>query len=161
MALSQALNNKLNEQITNEFYASQLYLAMSCALEERGLRMLAKLYRKQAEEERGHALKILDYIPQVEGTVRLQAIPQPPAEFESPQAMIQAALDHERKVTAQINELMMLAEKEKDFASRVLLRWFVEEQVEEVDNQLHLLQVAKMAGPSILQLEAYVAHLVK
>jgi ferritin len=122
--------------------------------------MLAKLYRKQADEERTHALKILDYIPTVEGHARLQAIPEPPMQFDTPLAAIQAALDHERKVTDQINALMALADQENDHATRVLLRWFVEEQVEEVDSQLHLLQVAKMAGPNILQLEAYVAHLV-
>lgn len=160
MALSKAMNDRLNEQITNEFYASQLYLAIACTFEAQGLKMLAKLYRKQVEEERSHALKILDYIPTVEGTIQLQALPEPPAKFPSVRAAIEAALAHERKVTAQINDLMVLAEKEKDYATRVLLGWFVEEQVEEVDTQLHLVQVATMAGEHVLQLEAYVAHLV-
>ncbi len=160
MALSKAMNNKLNEQITNEFYASQLYLAIACMFEELGLRNLAKLYRKQTEEERSHALKILDYIPTVEGKVKLQTIPEPPAKFSSPLTAIEAALAHERKVTEQFNSLMALAEKEKDYATRVLLLWFVEEQVEEVNSQLYLLQVAKLAGASVLQLEACVAHMV-
>ncbi len=161
MALSEAMNSKLNEQITNEFYASQLYLAIACMFEERGLKMLAQLYRKQTEEERSHALKILDFIPTVEGRVRLQAIPEPPAKFPSVLAAIEAALEHERKVTGQIHDLMTLAEKEKDYATRVLLRWFVQEQVEEVDSQLHLVQIAKMAGENVLQLEAYVAQMLK
>jgi ferritin len=161
MALSQAMNTKLNQQITNEFYASQLYLAIACLFEERGLKMLAKLYRKQTEEERGHALKILDFIQSVEGKVRLHAIPEPTATFPSVLAAIEAALEHERKVTSQIHELMALAEQEKDYATQALLRWYVEEQVEEVDSQLHLVQVARLAGDHVLQLEAYVAHLVK
>jgi ferritin len=161
MALSELMNGKLNEQITNEFYASQLYLAIAGMFEERGLKMLAKLYRKQTEEERSHALKILDFIPTVEGKVRLQAIPEPPSKFPSVLAAIEAALEHELKVTSQIHDLMALAEKEKDYATRALLGWFVQEQIEEVDSQLHLVQIAKLAGEHVLQLEAYVAHMVK
>jgi ferritin len=160
MAISKAMNAKLNEQITNELFASQLYLAIACMFEEQGLKMLAKLYRRQTEEERGHALKILDYIPTAEGKVKLQAIPEPPAKFPSVLAAIQAALEHERKVTGQIHDLVALAEKENDYATRSFLQWYVDEQVEEVDSQLHLTQVAELAGNNLLQLEAYVAHLV-
>ena len=161
MALSEVMNTKLNQQITNEFYASQLYLAIACMFEERGLKMLAKLYRKQTEEERGHALKILDFISTVEGKVRLQAIPEPTPTFPSVLAAIEAALEHERKVTRQIHDLMALAEQEQDYATQALLRWYVEEQVEEVDSQLHLVHIARLAGDHVLQLEAYVAHMVK
>jgi ferritin len=160
MALSKAMNNKLNEQITNEFYASQVYLAMACMFEDMGLKVLAKLYRKQTEEERGHALKILDYVPSVQGTVKLAALPEPPAKYRSVQAAIDAALEHERKVTSQIHALVTLAEKEKDYQTQSFLKWFVDEQVEEVESQLYLSQLAGMAGDRLLQLEAAVAHLV-
>jgi len=161
MPLSKAMNTKLNEQITSELYSSQVYLAMACMFEDMGLKMLAKLYRKQTEEERAHALKILEYIPSVEGKVRLLAIPEPPAKYTSVLAAIETALAHERKVTAQINDLVALADKEKDYATRSFLNWFVDEQVEEVESQLHLAQIAKMIGSSLVQLEAYVAHMVK
>ena len=49
MPLSKAMNTKLNEQITSELYSSQVYLAMACLFEDMGLKMLAKLYRKQTE----------------------------------------------------------------------------------------------------------------
>jgi ferritin len=158
MPLSKALTAKLNEQVTNEFFASQLYLSMSFWLEAQGLQMMKVLYRKQAEEERGHALKIADYIASVEGTVSLQAIAQPTAEFRSPLAAIEAALEHERKVTGQINALVALADQEKDYATRSFLNWFVDEQVEEVDTQLKLAQIAKIVGERYVQLEAYVAQ---
>ena len=93
--------------------------------------------------------------------MRLLAIPEPPAKYTSVLAAIETALAHERKVTAQINDLVALADKEKDYATRSFLNWFVDEQVEEVESQLHLAQIAKMVGSSLVQLEAYVAHLVK
>lgn len=158
MPLSKTLNTKLNEQVTHEFFASQLYLSMAFMFDDQGLQMLSKLYQKQAEEERGHALKIAKYMQDVEGKVTLQAIPQPASEFRSPLAAIEAALEHERKVTQQIHDLVGLAEQEKDYATRTFLNWFVDEQVEEVDTQLKLAQIARMVGDRYVQLEAYVAQ---
>jgi ferritin len=161
MALSKAMNGKLNDQITSEFYSSQLYLAMACMFEDLGLKMLAKLFRKQTEEERTHALKILDYVAAAEGTVRLDAIPEPVAKYRTVQTAIDAALAHERKVTDQIHALVALAEKEKDYQTQSFLKWFVDEQVEEVDSALHLSQIARMAGDHLLGIEAYIAHTMK
>ncbi len=161
MAISDAMNKKLNTQITNEFVASQTYLSMACMFDDMGLKNLARIFRKQTEEERSHALKILDYLLENEGKVRLQAIPEPPAEWPTVTDAIAAALAHERKVTGQINELVALAEQEKDYATRSFLNWFVDEQVEEVNSMSTLLQAAKLAGDRLLQLEAYIAHLVK
>jgi len=64
-------------------------------------------------------------------------------------------------VTDQIHALVALAEKDKDYATQSFLRWFVDEQVEEVESQRYLLDVAKMAGDRLLQLEAAVSHLLK
>jgi len=161
MPISQTMAAKLNEQITNEFFASQTYLAISCMFEEMGLKMLAKLYRQQTEEERGHALKILDYLPSVEAKIELAPIPKPTTSYPTVLSAIEAALEHERKVTAQFNELMTLAEKEKDYATRAFLQWFITEQVEEVDSQNYLLQLAKMVGERYVQLEGAVAHMLK
>lgn len=160
MPISDAMNAKLNEQITNEFNAAQIYLSMACMFEDMGLRNLAALFRKQTEEEREHALKILDYVPSVEGKVKLAAIPQPPAEWPSVEAAIEGALEHERKVTRQIHDLVALADQEKDYATRSFLNWYVDEQVEEVDSMNNLLQAARLAGKNLLQLEAYIGHLL-
>jgi ferritin len=161
MALSKAMNGKLNDQITNEFFASQVYLAMACMFDDLGLKMLAKLFRKQTEEERTHALKILDYVAAVQGTVKLDVIPEPTAKYRTVQAAIDAALAHEHKVTDQIHALVALAEKEKDYETQSFLKWFVDEQVEEVDSQVHLSQIARMAGDHLLAIEAYIAHTMK
>ena len=157
MAISEAIRAKLNEQVTNEFIAAQAYLSMACVFDGLALKNLAARFRKQTEEERGHALKILDYILTQGGKVRLQMLPEPPAEFASVSAAIDSAVEHEQKVTRQINDLVTLAEKEKDYATQSFLKWFVDEQVEEVQSMQHLAQVARMAGNNLLQLEAYMA----
>ncbi|MCG3126121.1 MAG: Ferritin BfrB [Phycisphaerae bacterium] len=156
--ISDAMNALLNEQVTHEFGASQAYLAMACKFDQMALKNLASYFRKQTEEERGHALKLLDYVLEVGGRVTLKAIPAPQHEFPTVKAAIEAALAHENRVTQQIHELVVLAEKEKDFATRSFLQWFVDEQVEEVSSMSHLVQLAELAGPNLLQLEAVVVR---
>lgn len=160
MAISEAMNTKLNEQITHEFNASQIYLSMACMFDDMGMRNLARFFKAQTEEERGHAMKILGYVQQAGGKVRLGAIPEPPAEWPSVAAAIEGALQHEQKVTGQINALVELAVKENDHATRSFLNWFVDEQVEEEDSMGSLLQSAQMAGEHLIQFDAYVGHTV-
>lgn len=161
MAISEAMNAKLNEQITSEFNAEHTYLSMACMYDGLGLGQLAGYFRKQADEERGHALKILDYVLDAEGTAKLQAVPQPPHNWDSVLAAIEAALEHERRVTAQIHDLVVLTEREKDYSTRTFLNWFVNEQVEEVASMVKLRDVAKLAGPALLMIDMYVGHGMK
>jgi bacterioferritin B len=156
MMISAAVCAKLNEQITNEFVASQKYLGMACQFEGMGLKSLAAHFRRQTEEERMHALKILDFVLEVGGTVNLAAMPAPQAQYPSVKAAVESALVSEQTVTRQINDLVALAESEKDYATRSFLQWFVDEQVEEVSSMDHLLRITTLAGENLLQLEQYV-----
>jgi ferritin len=160
MLISKAMNTKLNDQVSNELGASQAYLATACMFEEMGLKALAVYFRKQTEEERGHALKIIDYVLAVGGKVKLAQLVAPKSDYPTAKAAIDAALKHELKVTSDINDLVALAEKERDYASRSFLQWFVDEQVEEVSSMEHLMRIAEMAGVNLLQLESYVRHML-
>jgi ferritin len=161
MMISEKMNKQLNQQITNEFNAQQTYLAMACMFESLGLPLLAAYFRRQTEEERGHALKILDYVLDQGGKVELQSLPAPRGEYPSVVAAIEAAVDHEKKVTQQIHDLCAFAEGEKDYGTRNFLNWFCEEQVEEVSSMEQLAMAAKMCGDRLLQLEAYLIHHAK
>jgi len=54
--------------------------------------------------------------------------------FDSPLAAFNYSIDHERFVTASINQLMDLAKEESNHAAQIFLQWFVTEQVEEEAN---------------------------
>jgi ferritin len=155
--ISDAVNAKLNEQVKNEFGASHAYLAMSAAFDSMGLKILAARFLEQSEEEREHALKIFKYIQDVGGDVALTTIPEPKAKFETAKDIIKAALDSELTVTQQINNLVALADKEKDYATRSFLNWFVDEQVEEVQSMRDLLQWSEMVR-DVLYVENLVRH---
>lgn len=162
MMISEKMNTKLNEQITAELYSSHLYLAMASAFEGLCLRVFAKFYYKQAEEERDHAMKIFKYVIEQGGKVVMGAIDQPKGKFGSAQAIVEAARDHEVKVTKMIHDLVALAENEKDYATRSFLKWFVDEQVEEVATQEEILNLVKMAGPQqLLPLEHRISQMVE
>lgn len=129
--IPEQLLNGLNDQITNELYASHLYLAMSAYFEAENLPGFAHWMRLQHEEEHEHAMRIFDFINDRDEQVVLQGIDQPPSEFGSPLEVFTQALEHERKVTVQINELYRAATEAGDYASQSMLQWFVDEQVEE------------------------------
>ncbi len=144
--LSTQMQDALNGQITKEFYASQLYLAMSAHFEALNLRGFAHWMRVQSDEEREHALKLFDFILARGGSVELGAVEQPPGEFGAPVEIFQASLAHERRVTAWINELYARAASENDYASQVFLQWFIDEQVEEEANASEMIDRLSMAG---------------
>ena len=57
-----------------------------------------------------------------------------------------ATLEHERKVTAMINNLYAMAEAEHDYATRDKLNWFVSEQVEEEETTKQYIDKFKLIG---------------
>ncbi len=129
--LSKKIQDALNAQINAEMYSSYLYLAMAAHFEAANLKGFANWMQVQATEEYGHAMKFYKYIQDRMGRVTLTAIAAPPAEWASPLAAFEEVARHEAKVTGLINELMNLAQAEKDHATAGVLQWFVNEQVEE------------------------------
>lgn len=155
--LGQAVQDALNEQIKNELYSAYLYLSMSAFCESANFPGAAKWLSVQAKEEVGHAMKFYGYIHDRGGQVILQAISQPPAKFPSLLAIFQQALEHERKVTGMINHLYEVASKENDYATQVLLQWFINEQVEEERNASQIVDDLTRAGdhlPVVLMVDA-------
>ena len=144
--LSPKMQDALNGQITKEFYASQLYLAMSAHFEALNLKGFAHWMRIQSDEEREHALKIFDFVLDRGGSAELGAVEQPPSEFGSPVEIFQASLAHEQRVTGWIYELYAAAAAENDYASQVFLQWFIDEQVEEEANATEMIDRLSMAG---------------
>ena len=129
--LSKAMQDAINEQINKELYSSYLYLSMAAYFESTGLPGFATWMRAQSQEELEHALKFFDYVNERGGRVELEAIDKPTVAWESPLAVFEATYEHEQMVTALINNLYKVALEENDYASQVMLHWFIDEQVEE------------------------------
>lgn len=125
------LRELCNEQIVNELHASHLYLSMAAFLDEEGLHGCSSFMRAQSEEEREHAMKFYDHLVERDARVEIDAVPETPSEWSTIRSVFEDALEHERKVTSQIEQIYDQAEDEGDRAIFTLLDWFVDEQVEE------------------------------
>ena len=146
----------INDQIANEFYAAYLYLAMAAYCDAENLPGFAHWMRMQYDEERGHALRLFDFLLERGERVQLKAIDKPPLKFGSPLEVIKATLTHEKKVTASINKLYEAAVKEKDYPAQLMLQWFINEQVEEersVGDIIAQLEMAGDSGPALLMMD--------
>jgi ferritin len=80
--------------------------------------------------------------------VTLEAIAKPKVGFKTLLNMFESTLKHEQSITRSINGLMDLAVAEKDYASQVLLQWYITEQVEEEAGDKEIIGMLKMAGSS-------------
>jgi len=144
--ISKKMLDALNKQINAEMYSSYLYQSMSAWLAWKNLPGFAKWFAVQAREETKHAMKIYDYIYDQQGRVTLAAIDAPPADFASVKDIASKQLEHEKKVTGLINNLVKLAYEEKDFATKIFLQWFVTEQIEEEKNAEEIIIKLEMLG---------------
>jgi ferritin len=159
MLISKELNAAINEEIGLELFASHQYMAMGAYFDDLALKILAKMFFKQGEEERGHAVKFIRYLMDAGGKVEIPAIKAPQSTFKSVEEAIRISYDWEMEVTRRINALMALAIEQKDYIAQDALRWFVTEQLEEVKTMDNLLKVVKQAGDrNLIMLEAYLAH---
>jgi len=140
------MEDRLNKQIELEGYASFLYLSMASWCSNQGVEGCAQFMHRQSEEERAHMLRIFHYINEVDGHAMTPAIPQPPLEFESVQAMFKQVYDHEKKVTNAINEIVSLCYKEDDYTTLNFMQWYIEEQREEEDLMRSILDKIKLIG---------------
>lgn len=132
--LSEKLHEAFNAQINAELWSAYLYLSMSMDAEAKGLKGVANWFRIQFQEEQDHARILMNYVLSRDARVELRPIEAVRTVWDSPLAMFQDTLAHEKKVTAMINNLAAIAAADNDYASSNMLVWFVNEQVEEEEN---------------------------
>lgn len=144
--INKKMEEALNKQINEEMYSAYFYMAMVHYFETVNLKGFAHWFMTQVQEEMLHSMKFRKYIADRGGEVRLSTINAPEHSFLSPLALCEAALNHEFHITECINNLMDLAISEKDHATRSLLNWYVDEQVEEEDNFTQVVEKLKMIG---------------
>ncbi len=148
----------LNEQVGREFAAAHQYVSIGTHYEDQTFPRLASFFYEQAEEERGHAMKMVKYMLDTNCPVELGPVAAPTNHFQSHIEPINAALEQERKVTVHISELFEIARETKDYQSEQFIEWFLEEQVEEESTMQDLLQVAERTRDIPMLLEEYVAR---
>ena len=144
--MDKAVQDAVSEQIGKEFFAAYFYLAISAHFDRRSLIGFSKWMRMQAQEELGHAMRLFDFINHRGGIVRLDQVPAPPTEFGPALTLFEAALAHEKEVSALIHRLYDLAVQKHDHATQLELQWFITEQVEDEKSMGTVVDQLRMAG---------------
>ncbi|MDA3816479.1 MAG: ferritin [Prolixibacteraceae bacterium] len=142
--LKEKMEKALNEQINKELYSAYLYYSMSAYSESIGMPGIANWMKIQAQEELTHANKFFAYIHERDGKVTLTAIDAVDTEFGNVKEMFDKVLAHEQFISDSINKLVDISIELSDHASRSMLMWFVDEQVEEEANVQEILDQLAM-----------------
>lgn len=146
--ISKKTAKAINTQINREFYSAFLYLAMANDAIDKGFKGAANWLTIQFKEEQEHAMKFAKYLQDQGAKVELAAIAAPKTEWKDLLEMFKDALAHEKKVTAWICEINDLAVAEKDYATQNMLKWFIDEQVEEEANATDVIWMLEMSAGS-------------
>lgn len=144
--LSQPITEALNAQMTKEAHASQIYLSYAAWADDAGYAGIANFLFRHAQEERNHMMKVLEYILQRGGKVKVEAIPAPPANPSSIQNCFEKVFEHEVDNTNAIYRIVKMSHDEGDWITWNFMQWFVKEQAEEETLAMNLLDKIKIAG---------------
>ena len=148
----------LNEQIANEFAASQQYVGMAVYYDAETLPRLAHFFYRQALEEREHAMMMVQYLLDVGEEVHIPDIKSQETSYSDGTTPVKKALEQEKRVGEEIFALFELAREVKDYRAEQFMQWFVKEQVEEVALMQDLLNVVERSKENLLLAEDYMAR---
>jgi len=133
-------------QIKNEEHSSRLYMAMASWCQVKGYPGASQYLYNQANEERTHMLKFVNYVNERVGHATLSALDNPTAEYKSLGEIFEKVLKHEEFITGEISKLYEIALHEKDYTTASFLQWFITEQIEEEATVHGILDKMKLAG---------------
>jgi bacterioferritin B len=154
----QSFPDALNAQISNEFAASQQYIGAAVYYDSETLPRLATFFYRQAVEERNHAMIMVQFLLDTDEEVRIPDIKSQQTTYDDVVGPVRMALEQEKRVSAEINDLFKLARDNGDFRAEQFLTWFVKEQIEEVSSMTDLLNVCEQAKESPLLIEDFLAR---
>ncbi|XP_065057337.1 soma ferritin-like [Rhopilema esculentum] len=106
----------ISKQINSELASSYFYMALAYHFDrdDVALENFHKYFCKFSNNKRENAQKLLKYMNERGGRVKLVDIGTPANNFGEPLSIMQAVLEHERKVNDSLLDLTHLAEKHND-----------------------------------------------
>ncbi len=144
--LSPKIEKALNEQVLLEAESSQIYLAMASWAEVEGYSGIAAFLYKHSDEERMHMLKLVKFINERGGHGIIPQLKAPSAKYKGVKELFQQVHDHEILVSKEINRLVDICLKEKDYTTHNFLQWYVSEQIEEEALARQIMDKLKLIG---------------
>ena len=119
---------------------------------------MAAFFYRQALEERGHAMMMVQYLLDVDEQVKIPDIKGQQSKFKDDVAPVRLALEQEERVGREIYALFELARETKDYRAEQFMQWFVKEQVEEVGLMQDILNTVERSKDNMLLVEEFIAR---
>lgn len=129
--IKQEIVKLLNEQIAKEMFAANLYLSMSSWCYENSFDGAGLFLFQHADEESGHAKRLITYLNETDSKVLITDIAAPESSFNGLLDVFEKTYAHEQKITQSINNLVDYTLQNKDYSTFNFLQWYVSEQHEE------------------------------
>eukprot|EP00548_Thalassiothrix_antarctica_P006295 CAMPEP_0194142460 /NCGR_PEP_ID=MMETSP0152-20130528/11707_1 /TAXON_ID=1049557 /ORGANISM="Thalassiothrix antarctica, Strain L6-D1" /LENGTH=149 /DNA_ID=CAMNT_0038841411 /DNA_START=308 /DNA_END=757 /DNA_ORIENTATION=+ len=117
-----------------ELEASQLYLSAAIWFDLQNLVGMSAYMKKESEEERSHALTIIDFATKRHVPLSLQKLQAPPANWKSCVDVWRSLLKAEQDNTQSLYRLADAAQDSGDHALTAFLRFYHMEQVDSEDS---------------------------
>jgi ferritin len=146
MRMPEDLEAAFNRQVTMELSSATAYLQMAAFFADRNLVGMGNWMRRQAEEERAHADRFMEFVLDRGNQVEIGDVPAPRGDFEGPEQVFEASLAQEQAVTEAIHDLYRLANEQGDLGSLPFLQAFIAEQNEEESMVETILDRIRLAG---------------
>ena len=144
--ISSKIEKLLNQQVQLEAESSQIYLAMASWAEVEGYNGISDFLFKHSDEERIHMLKLIKFINERGGHGVIPALSQPAQKYKGVRPLFEQVLNHEIHVSNEINKLVDICLKEKDYTTHNFLQWYVSEQIEEEALARRVIDKLKLIG---------------
>ena len=144
--ISSKIEKALNQQVQLEAESSQIYLAMASWAEVEGYNGISDFLYKHSDEERIHMLKLVKFLNERGGHGVIPALPQPALKYKGIRTLFEQVLNHEIHVSEEINKLVDICLKEKDYTTHNFLQWYVSEQIEEEALARRVIDKLKLIG---------------
>ena len=144
--LDSKVSKLINEQVNKEFYSAYLYLDFSNFYYNEGLNGFGNWYKIQSQEERDHAMLMIQYLQNNGEKVTLESVAKPDTELKGFIDPLNEGLKHAQYVTGLIHDIYAAANSVHDFRTMQFLDWFVKEQGEEEKNAADLITKMELFG---------------
>lgn len=142
--ISEKLTQAIHQQINKEFESEFVYISMEAYFKDKNLDGFANFFHIQALEERDHAYLFFNHLYRLGQSVQFFDIKMAAQDYQNDIEVFEQFLAHEKMVTASIMNLMSIARENQDYAAETLLKWFIDEQIEEEENATALLEKIKL-----------------
>jgi ferritin len=142
MRLSENIRSMLELQYKHELRNSLIYTQMRAWSDYKGFNNIAEFYKRQSEEEHGHANKVYEYIADKSDILNVEPFTfdniSPPFASGDVYSLFKASMDTELGTTASLCAILDASMNEKDFMTADFIRdmVFIQREEEKTFQQL-------------------------